>query len=96
MQRESLYFRLISPWRWMLFLRGLLGADLLRPALPPDGHDPVLTARTMNATSVEDMARRLMHRKSLRLLLPTPIALLFTAGCRMAPDDLGHHDIFSH
>ena len=87
--RECLYARLISPWRWMLFLRGLLGADLLRPALPPDGHDPVLSAKTMKATTIDDMARRLMHRKSLRLLLPTPIVPLFTAGCRMAPEGRG-------
>ena len=38
--RDRLYLRLISPTRWVLSRRGLLGAKLPRPALPTEDEEP--------------------------------------------------------
>ena len=88
--RERLYLNLISPTRWSLFLKGLLGADLLRLAFPTTNGEPQIPPKALGSRTEFTMMKKLLYRRTLRFFLPTRVAQLLVEDCEIAREDKGY------
>ena len=92
--RELLYLNLISPTRWNLCLRGLLGADLLRAAFPSANEEPQIPPEALGARTELTMPKKLLYRRTLRFFMPTRVAQLLVEHCSIAREGKGYPVFF--